>query len=439
MELDNHQIIAKNWLLIHNRGILADEPGVGKTLPAIEAAKEFPLVEHVLVICPAYLRRNWFREIVDSGVPWVNITLVDGDSTKKRFDITEFNLWTIISYETYRRQPYIGLLKDNSYDLFIFDESHHIRNRKSMNYHAAELLAKSNKPMWFLTGTPTVANGGDVYTTLHLIDPKTFKSYWRFVKEHCHLNETPWTTEVKGLIDRVRFEKMLAPYMLRRLYYDVYPDNPEYIEKHVYIDLKQSTYANLKEMKKAFREKLSNNTENMLLSAGALVHALRRTIIDDDSKFRVCLDIIEEHKEKSFVIFCWYRETGVKLKKYLEKKEIISEVITGDVSSSNRDSILKLHKDNYIPILIATLSTMQEGVNLQYCHNVIFVESDWLEKTHIQAIGRLIRRGQKSIVNVWNLLGYKTIDETIHKTRLSRKEMNLRELLPEIIGEKENA
>jgi SNF2 family DNA or RNA helicase len=54
-----HQLEAETFCWESQRVILADDMGVGKTLPAIRAA-----TGRIIVICPTTVKANWRREIL---------------------------------------------------------------------------------------------------------------------------------------------------------------------------------------------------------------------------------------------------------------------------------------------------------------------------------------------------------------------------------------
>ena len=76
----DYQTVAMNWLLAHTRGILADEPGVGKTLPSILAAKKYE--GYKLIVAPAYLASNWENELRNNEE--YDVCIVNGGVRSKK-------------------------------------------------------------------------------------------------------------------------------------------------------------------------------------------------------------------------------------------------------------------------------------------------------------------------------------------------------------------
>lgn len=86
-DLFPHQRAGVEWMATARRGLLADEPGLGKTAQAIRALKKlkdrgeevFPL----LVVCPNTLKKNWQREF-DKWWPGIDVQIVKGSALQRR-------------------------------------------------------------------------------------------------------------------------------------------------------------------------------------------------------------------------------------------------------------------------------------------------------------------------------------------------------------------
>src|SRR2546430_656798 len=62
-----YQNAGARWLADHTRGYLGDEPGLGKTRTALQAAKLVG-AQRVAVLCPAVVRPHWRREADVVGI-----------------------------------------------------------------------------------------------------------------------------------------------------------------------------------------------------------------------------------------------------------------------------------------------------------------------------------------------------------------------------------
>jgi SNF2 family DNA or RNA helicase len=87
------------------RGLLADEPGLGKTAQAIRALKAlkdkgedvFP----ALVVCPNTLKTNWEREF-DKWWPGINVQVIKGTPTQRRKAFEDEAEVYVINWESLR-------------------------------------------------------------------------------------------------------------------------------------------------------------------------------------------------------------------------------------------------------------------------------------------------------------------------------------------------
>lgn len=436
IQLADYQKEAENWLLAHPFGVLADAPGVGKTHSAIFAARRFP--GRKMIIVPAYLISNWLYELERSGVKG---TAMVGDVNKRKQIYNSDPEWLLMSYETFSadyedlKGKRLLTFSKRQWGVVIFDEAHRLRGRDSKRTEAAFQIRKYANHVWMLTGTPLVSDGGNVFPLLKICDPQTFTSYWRFVEDNCYVAYTPWAKKVGKPRNREAFNKLLQPYMFRRRLEDVLPSIPDVIEKTITVDLSNAARKEYHQIKTEY--KITNpDGEQTRIGAGGLISNLRRTIASE--KMPALNGIIEDIPgEEQIVIFTWHREAvETVLEDYNGKGDTIRG-FTGEMSIARRQEIIKDFQDGKFRILVATLATMQEGVNLQNASRVIFFEEDWLATTNEQAVARLRRRGQERTVIKYVLMVRKTIDTSIHRIQAKRGQMDLGTVFDSIWKEEE--
>src|SRR5579859_2578843 len=155
IELAPYQNDAYRWFALHPFGILADEPGVGKTHPAILAAKS--VTGRKLLVVPAYLITNWLYELERCDVPSSDIAALNISAEKRRFLYNQDREWSIMSYELFGKDYKEEKLIERKWQLVLFDEAHRLRGRDSERTKSAFQMRKHTERMWFLTGTPLVS------------------------------------------------------------------------------------------------------------------------------------------------------------------------------------------------------------------------------------------------------------------------------------------
>lgn len=168
----------------NQRLLIADDVGLGKTIEAGYILREWRArqgLSNVLVVVPARLKSKWQQELKQRFEE--DFEVVDSREIKKVLnqvmkgdDLPEFN-W-IASYETLRSRAIISLLSEvrPAIDLLIMDEAHRVRNRKTNQYHCANILQDCADALIYLTATPVQTGIDNLFTLVHLLMPDTFEN-----------------------------------------------------------------------------------------------------------------------------------------------------------------------------------------------------------------------------------------------------------------------
>jgi SNF2 family DNA or RNA helicase len=157
--------------------------GLGKTIQAI-ALINTRLAKPILIVCPAYLKHNWRKEL------------------KRWCDLPQWPF--VVSYEEFTRTHSI-LVK--SCDTIIFDEAHYLKNMQAKRTKAAHKFIKTIKPTYLLllTGTPIKNRVPEFYSLLKLCsyNPKKTsglpitKGYYHFADKLSHREEYKLPSGIK--------------------------------------------------------------------------------------------------------------------------------------------------------------------------------------------------------------------------------------------------
>ena len=194
--------------------ILADSPGIGKTMPAIGVINTNPSIKKVLVVCPSVMVPTWIREMKK----WLAGDHVRNPITDKlKVSIGKYNPnneihdITVISYESLSKAS--KELSDpekiggRAWDYVVLDESHRVKDehsvqacvimggrpkrRKTENPLVPEIQTPGNdnieypgipsKRRLLLTGTPIPSYAWELYSNLHFVRPDVFNSEDEFM------------------------------------------------------------------------------------------------------------------------------------------------------------------------------------------------------------------------------------------------------------------
>ncbi len=452
--LDDYQVESRDFLLNSGKfAALFDEPGVGKTGPAIMAGlqKAIESNDTVLITAPAYLLPNWEREIKDFCGPAVQVVRADGTGVQARseafsseahFILTSYNNWSAKTKGAYTYPE----LVDQKWASYIFDEGHRLRGRNSSwtKHVFKSRLSNSvnlSTPIWVLTGTPFVRDGGDFFPYFHLYDKKTYGSYWKFVNDRCVVVETPWSKNVGNIRKAYAedFRRELADFSLRRVVGDI-PQlaSLDFVESDYHVEMPPSVVAMIKKAKKDYvleHEDLEQST--FLEGSGALYVAQRKIATIPPTKVNPKLDWLKDFltdKKGKVVVYVWFKDSARAVRDSLGDRAVL---ISGDVPPKQRESIVdSFRKPDGPDVLVATIPSLKEGISLTESRDVVFLEHSELPADIEQCIKRLCRRGQRSIVQVHHVWANQTVDIPIKKV-LENRNLGITEALAKWIKEDE--
>jgi superfamily II DNA or RNA helicase len=168
------------------RYLLADDPGLGKTIMAGLVLKELQargVVNRCLIVVPAHLQEQWQRELSD----WFreDVAVLDKGtlSNAKHAMYFEKHPIVITSMDFAKRDPARSVLAGQQWDLLIVDEAHKLSAKqsgrnvdKSKRYQLAEALGPQSRHILFLTATPHNGNDSSYHLLLNLLEPRLFST-----------------------------------------------------------------------------------------------------------------------------------------------------------------------------------------------------------------------------------------------------------------------
>jgi DNA modification methylase len=102
------------------------------------------------------------------------------------------------------------------------------------------------------------------------------------------------------------------------------------------------------------------------------------------------------------------------------------------MTPGNREVLIDEWKASDDGVIVATMGSMQEGVNLQKASNIIFAEHHYLPGTIEQAIARCRRYGQTEPVNVYHVMARGTVDDTVWRVMRGRHSNVTKALLEDL-------
>lgn len=166
----------------HQRILIADEVGLGKTIEAgliMAEQKSRGHLKRVLIVCQgALLIGKWVREMRHRfDEPFEALT---SERLAQFLNDYEQNrdpeLRAVASLPLLRRDEWRERLQDLRvhFDLTVVDEAHRLKNSQSVSFELGEVLAEHSDMLIFLTATPLHLKNDDLFSLLHLLDPSRF-------------------------------------------------------------------------------------------------------------------------------------------------------------------------------------------------------------------------------------------------------------------------
>lgn len=166
----------------HQRLLIADEVGLGKTIEAgliwseLEARSQG--LQRVLIVCPAVLKQKWCDEMgrrFDRRVTMLDKRTL-GEFMAALEEGDDAPLVGVASLEQLRSAKTLADLDELNprFDLVIVDEAHYLRNRNTRNFDLGEMLSSWADALVFLSATPLNLGTDDLFNLLNLLVPEEF-------------------------------------------------------------------------------------------------------------------------------------------------------------------------------------------------------------------------------------------------------------------------
>ena len=194
VDLNPHQIEAALFALANplNKGVvLADEVGLGKTIEAALVISQYwaERKRHLIIICPAALRRQWAAELQEKfNLPSQILDTLTLRKLKKSgvYNPLSQHKVIIMSYH-YAARLEEGLLAI-PWNLVVIDEAHKLRNAHRPKNKMGQALKRAfdGRQKLLLTATPLQNSLIELYGLSTVIDEHLFGDDKAFKKQYMH-------------------------------------------------------------------------------------------------------------------------------------------------------------------------------------------------------------------------------------------------------------
>ena len=430
-------------------GILADDMGLGKTLQVIaflwsEFQESRPEENRrALVVTPASLVFNWMSEI-ERFAPGLPATVVTGDVKERKALIQNAGEREVLitSYDLLKRD--LKAYQKLDFVVQIIDEAQYIKNHGTQVAKAVKEIRSEFRLA--LTGTPVENRLSELWSIFDFLMPGFLYSYEKFRKEI----ELP-AVQYSNSDAMERLQKMIRPFVLRRLKKDVLKDLPDKLEKDMFSPLESEQ----KELYEAHTERLrlmlgmQSDAEFRTSKLQILAEITRLRQIccypglvyerykGNSSKLEMCMELVQNavnggHK---LLLFSQFTTMLDVLAERLKKAKISFYVLTGATSKEKRARLVKAFNEDDTSVFCISLKAGGTGLNLTAADIVIHYDPWWNLAVQNQATDRAHRIGQQNIVSVYRLFMKDTIEERIRALQEMKRELADEILSGEGIGQ----
>lgn len=454
-----------DWLAGRYRGLLADEPGLGKSAQVVVAADRV-CASSILIIPPAAVRLVWRDQINKWSLFGHDINIIvhgDQKPIKNMVNIVNYDLLSrgFAGKVGYKRTPFLKAFSEIEWDVVNCDEGHLLKEQESLRTMAVlanDGIAGAAKRLWITTGTPMPNHPGELWTLLVALGA-TELEYEPFINHFC-LRQTyginkgkPYAAnestadELNGVMKKVmmrRYKQFVLP-QLPRLRID------DFAVPKVNINLSEffeDAVFDKKNVERKIREQEEFVTQvwaAAVASDGEMSTMDMVTVLDNVGagcayyrrwlgavKAASLIDVIKDELEtgavKKIVLGCWHTQVIRFLEVRLKKFGTMT--IDGSTSMNQRQKLIQnfATDDKRVGILqIAAAGTGTDG--LQHgAHEAIIIEEAWSPHLNAQFIMRLHRIGQKWPVRARMARLDGTLDDYIAEV-LTRKTKDIARVL----------
>lgn len=419
LKLFPFQEIGVRWLAPRQRGMLCDDPGLGKTCQLLAAAPVGP----VFVVAPAVAKGVWQREAL-RWRPDLSPGILNG---RKSFRWPAHGEILISNYdilppleeededgEIVKLKPFENCPQGVT---LIADEAHAAKSNKSQRTQRLRKMVKAvlanGGRVWAATGTPLMNRPEELaslLTTFGLFQ-ECFGTWTRYLRvmqgRKAEWGGFNWGTPTPAAIDDIR------RVMLRRRREEVLPDLPTKIYQQIDVDIDAATMRACEEARELLQSR-GVSLEQAVFESNSLgvafeqIARLRKALAT--AKLPALLELLPEYEEagEPVLVFSAHRAPIDAL-----ASRPGWAVITGDTPAKERTKIEDIFQSGALKGVAGTIEAMGVSITLTRAHQAIFVDLEWTPAANGQAEDRICRIGQSRGVVIKTLIAPDTFDQEV--------------------------
>ena len=463
--------------------LIADQPGLGKTIQFIGVTNALPKRERILVVCPASLKLNWRREFEKWTVHGYSVGIAETKPRQKKQEDGSTKRWTealwpetevvIVNYDLLPH--FHDQIRERSWDFLCCDESHRLQTATTIRTRHVLGGGRGKKRVErieadrriFLTGTPITSKPINLWTTVSAFDPDGLgKSFKKYAYRYCDAVTTPFGLDTSGASNLEELRRLLRQtFMIRRKKKDVLKDLPD--KRRQVIELPAD---GLRKVVKKELQVFEDNIARLAAFNDGEEYRPEEALADltDDEIVDLMSDLCTRHKitgdwkhdarnldeafayhfeamslvreETAMAKVPMAREyidrildSGEKAIVFVVHKAVADELrqhydgcafVTGAVPKKRRQAeVDRFQEDDDCRVMIGNIAAAGEGFTMTTATHVVFVELTWTPAEMEQAEDRAHRIGQKNAVNIHFLVVEGSLEARIIEILIEKMEV----------------
>jgi len=458
--LRKHQEEGLRWMIRREKdtvkgGILADDPGLGKTIQMM-ALICGNILPRTIIAVPTSVLGQWYdiacQILGEDNVyfHYGNTRVLSQEQLKsKDFKVCITSHGSLIQRKGIKTPLHIPTF----WDRIVVDEGHVIRNAKTKLHISLLELIHENSSSWILSGTPVQNSKKDIKNLFNFLQIPSKVTLEKGVEKYL-LRRTKEVLYTE-IFRPYKIHTQVIPFSTKeeQKIYQYIEDNALQVLLNGEIDMNKFEFQILLlEIIMRLRQCSSHPT----IAIEGIKNKMSRFELPDvdtpeftfaksqrSTKMAKIVDDIKKTKGYSLV-FSHFKSEIELMRMYLTEEGIATEIYNGSMSTKQRkETITKFDPEDIVQkVLLIQIKAGGVGLNLQQFTDVFILSPDWNPANEIQAISRAHRMGQSEIVNVHKYIltfnpifmettnedEYTTIDERII-TRQKEKRKTMVKLL----------
>lgn len=407
------QIEDATKIIKKKRVLLGHEMGCGKTFISVLVGTSLNIPK--LVICPASLRLNWYREITN--------VCPDADvQIQLNAEAPHFGKdWTIIGYGSVAK--FLDDLKKYFNCIFV-DECHACKavnnwgNPTSKRAKSVLELADAVEYCYPLTGTPLPSHNIDLYNILKMLKCEAFDfnnkwAFLNFANKFCDPKETYFGKDFSGNSNSDQLHALLSNIMVRRLKRDVLPNLKK---QRQFIPLDPHFKREYMNIEKRLYEPEDSDTYMGLAMTGRKMLSMYKL----DAAIELAETLIDAGE--SVVIVTNFVDSADLLKDHF--KDSCCE-IRGGMSDQSKQQAIDDFQNKKKTVCVLNMQAGGVGITLTAAHTMIIIDYAWVPSDMVQVEDRICRTGQTESCMIYYVYCMNSILDSLFIEMISSKSANI--------------